>query len=648
MYCRYGFAFPRFSLWIALLSVLLPGFHEPLKAAQEPSRRIRVVKPRSPGNVEIKLPAQSKTANTESKVKGDKKAPENRSGSSEQPQGAGEELSQQKRQMARSIIDGALATAHQVSPVEYGILVQVEAASLLWEVDKETAHYVLLNAWERMLALLKDLTRKDSQPSRAEFARLKSTILRKVIRLKPELVRELSGLSSDGNSDETTVLGDWTEEAQAMVTVAEEKIESSPSSAASLLHNSLALGISGNLSGFLIKLGRRDKELAEREAMSLMSRLRNSSAPPLVFANLSAFVFSDVSGSTRLKEHYFDSFAARLRLSVRPFLPADDLEDSLNAARYAARRAAGLTRWETEFAQIISDLELLYKYRSSPVPRSPQTKKIDVFANTAGSDITRIREAVKRVESLMSPQARDKEYNKLAASAALLGEAQLAEDLLSKIEDEELRRITSVSVYGSLIRKALVNSEPDQAKAYAMRITDPLGRSLVVDWIARAMAKAGKTKQVIKEFYNSAVSQLQRELPTHNTARGMLILAKSLLTTDQESGTDAMRAMVSILNQGTSNRPFSKESSVPDELGNWMSMSSAMLKVSDVLDLSEMIGPAFQDLAKRDFNEAQNLALSLSHRGLSLLSQLATARVLLEEAGALKAPLSGEEKEMRN
>ena len=69
---------------------------------------------------------------------------------------------------------------------------------------------------------------------------MKSSILRKIIRLKPELVRELSGLRLDGDPDETAVLGDWTEEAQAMVTVAEEKIESNPASAASLLSNSLS------------------------------------------------------------------------------------------------------------------------------------------------------------------------------------------------------------------------------------------------------------------------------------------------------------------------------------------------------------------------------------------------------------------------
>ena len=378
-----------------------------------------------------------------------------------------------------------------------------------------------------------------------------------------------------------------------------------------------------------------------------MSRLRDSSVPPLVFANLSSFVFSDAAGSARLKEHYFDSFAARLRLSLRPLLPASDLEDSLNAARYGARRALGHTRWETEFGQIISELELLYKYRSAPLPGSTQPRKVDIFTNTGGSDITRVKEAIKRVESLTGSQARDKEYPKLAASAALIGDAQLAEDLLARIEDEETRRSTSVNVYGTLVKKSLASSDPDQAKAYAIKISDPLGRSLVVDSVARAMSKAGKSKQLIKEFYNAAVSQLQREVPTHNVARGMLILARSLLATDQESGTDAMRATVSILNRAGSNRPFSKESNVAGDLDAWVSMSSGMLKVGEVLDLSEMIGPAFQDMARRDFSEAQNLAVSFTHRGLGLMAQLSTARVLLEEAGHFKAPVKAEEKEVR-
>ena len=129
-----------------MLSIFSAGLQEPLIAAQEPTRRIRVAKPKSSENIDIKP----------SKEKDDKREPADRAGGSEQPPDAAEQLAQQKRQSARSIIE-APRRLIKSAQVEYSILVQVEAATLLWEVDREAAHPVLLNAWERLVSLLKEI-----------------------------------------------------------------------------------------------------------------------------------------------------------------------------------------------------------------------------------------------------------------------------------------------------------------------------------------------------------------------------------------------------------------------------------------------------------------------------------------------------------
>ncbi|HXF04466.1 MAG TPA: hypothetical protein VNM72_03515 [Blastocatellia bacterium] len=122
---------------------------------------------------------------------------------------------------------------------------------------------------------------------------------------------------------------------------------------------------------------------------------------------------------------------------------------------------------------------------------------------------------------------------------------RLAEELLSRIENDELRRRASVGVYGPLVRKTLGEADWVQAKIYALKIGDPLGRTLVVDWVARAMTAANQEEQAIKELYYAALAQLQRDSRTHDLGKSFLILARSLFTMDPEGSFIAINVAVS-------------------------------------------------------------------------------------------------------
>jgi hypothetical protein len=538
--------------------------------------------------------------------------------------------SQEKEKQARLIIESALAASRKISPVEYAILAQVEAATLLWESDRDRAYAEIKNAFDRLRELTPEKDDSPSKAARKERSRLRSSILRKIARFRPDLIKELTTASEAAQSVE------WSEESQAMVIVAYEEVDRNPALAADLIQQSLSYGMSAGLADFFSRLTQKDKLLAEQHARRLLAHLRNSSVSPLILANFGNFILRDKEVSAGLKDYYFESFAARLRRDLRPGLTMSDLEDLLNAARFAARRARGYPRWEAEFDQINSEFEALLKSLSLSAPSAAPARSIDMSSHSAAAsgDTAEIEKSASRADSLINSEARDREYAALAASAAQKADLRLAQDLLSKIEDDALRRRASVRVYSPLVRKALSEFDYAQARAFALNITDPLGRSLVADHIARAMSGANEEKQLVKEFYAAVLSHLRRDPPTQDAARGYLILARSLLSFDAEASFEAMDWAVYVLNKSETSRPFASGAS--EDISMWVRRDTPLLGVEDALDLTEMIGPAFREMSRRDFNRSQSQALGISSPGLSLLAQLGTARGALDDVKSFR------------
>ncbi len=50
---------------------------------------------------------------------------------------------QEKEQTVRLTVETILASAYRLASVEYNVLVQVEGSTLLWELDRERALFVL-------------------------------------------------------------------------------------------------------------------------------------------------------------------------------------------------------------------------------------------------------------------------------------------------------------------------------------------------------------------------------------------------------------------------------------------------------------------------------------------------------------------------
>lgn len=538
---------------------------------------------------------------------------------------------QEKEQFLRSSAEDIWIGSDRVNSVEHSVLVQVEVATLLWEIDRERANSVLSGAFEKFRGLIeKKNDVKSPDALAAEKDRIRASILRKVARLNPNLIRELTVDKTDAEKDRPSIVTAWTEEARALLAVAHEEINRDPALAARLAQKSLSFG-TVSLPNFLIELARRDRQLAEQQAMILLSQLRDTAVSPLYLVGFSRFVFLDDKASAQLRNQYFASVAIRLRRDIRPDVDARDVEDLINAARAGGQTAKGYPRWQAEFAQIISDFESLLAARSLPVPGSPRSLSVEMPKVAREGDTKDIAEAAERVSNIKDAKARDKEYKRLAVSAAQNADLKLAEDLMSKIEGEAARLKASIEIYSPFVRKALAESDWTAARMYALKVADPLGRSLVIDWVAQRMTGAKPNKELVKEFYDAALAQLKHDSPTRDVALAFIALAHSIFVMDREGSLDAMRWAVYVLNKAGDARPVSGGSELGGELGTWVRRQGSMLSPEETLDMTEVIGPAFHEMGKRDLAEALGLASGLSDRGLSLLARLGVLKAIAEE-----------------
>jgi hypothetical protein len=629
----------RFALAVALLSLLTGLVLEETVLSNTRQHAASRAKEPQPGVPAIEYRQSKKPVTPGKKPDAKEQKTSSKPKSLKDPNEEAANSAQEKEHLARSLVEGVLVGTHKSKPAEYGILAQVEAATLLWQFDRERTLSILKSSLEAVQALI-DAENADKEAAKRlsrKQRKLRFKVFLRIARLSPDLVIQLASKNSGEDKSKESISGEETEEARALMLVAAEQIDKDPELAVRLAEQSLSVGLAG-WQHFLHALVMRDSSRAEQLATNVISRLRDNSIRAGSLFNFNSFALGP-DRSEQLEEFFFLSLAARLRRDIRPDAPVIEIEYYLQTARMSQRLAGGSPRWHAEFGEIISVLEEAFTARSLPLPAQPRIMAIDTSSMqsaTPGSTLG-IEEKAQRVEVVKASQVRDREYQRLAISAALKADGRLAEEFLSKIENEEARRKTTLKVYGPLVRKALGESDWAQAQKYAFKIADPLGRTLVLDRVAGTMSQAGADKQLVKDVYSAAASQLHRDRATEDVVKAFLLLARSLSGRDADEGHEAVNSAIYVINKLTRGGVMPGESEAGYEFSSWISLPST-LSPDDVLDLTEMIGPLFKEIAKRDADDAQSLAFGISHHGLHSLAQLAIASCLLEESGRLKAP----------
>jgi hypothetical protein len=541
---------------------------------------------------------------------------------------------QERKKRAMQLLDYILVNAVDIKPVEYSILTQVEGATLLWKFDKGRSLSILKDAVKTLREVFKgnkDINKND-YPYETKGRQLRFLIVRKIAALKPELVKELFIDNDSNDKNKESISGEWTDNARAILYVASEQIENNPALASQMAQQAFTVGMANWLT-FLRKLGEKDNVEAERFAKLLIDRLRDSSNSPIDLRNLISFIL-DKGRSSGFREYYFQAILIRLQRDLRPDTTLQQLEDDLSVARGMFKFSGeASSQWQLEFQKLVYQFEALFKERSLDIPGAPVRRVIDMSVLNPASpgDTSEISDAVLRTQSIKDSQVRDKEYQKLATKAAVNADPRMADEILSKINDMAIRQETSLMIYSPLVRKSVSETDWTQAQTYALRILDPIGLALVMDSITQAMTKAGVEKHRILYAYTLAVSKLDREEPSGNVAKAFLLMAKSLLNLDNERCRTAINYAIDTINAITKGGSAIDEAPVSSTLSTWVRYTSHYLRPEELLDLNDTLMMIFTELAKRDDQLADQMAVNLNHQGLRSLARLAVGRALLSE-----------------
>ena len=127
---------------------------------------------------------------------------------------------------------------------------------------------------------------------------------------------------------------------------------------------------------------------------------------------------------------------------------------------------------------------------------------------------------------------------------------------------------------------------------------------------------------------------------TENLVKAYVILANAVTPLDGDVGFDVTNSLVSAINKLSIDNVQLGQSKLNPALSSYAFSyvkSRGSLSADDILDLTEMIGPFFEQLAKGDCENAENTASRLDHSGLRALAKLGISRALSQEPQKPKA-----------
>lgn len=551
-------------------------------------------------------------------------------------------LLEKKSQQMQFLLETVLDNADKITLTEHHNLLRVEAAALLWQLDQKRALTILKEVIASLRQAQEESLAKTRRPPTEKQRLLRAAIFRKVARIDTQLLNQLLPPDSLSQTAPRLAPPERAEGAWAIIQVAEEMVADNPQLAMGMALESLSLG-SGNFIGFLIVLNYHHPALVNDFAMTVLTQLRDSPIAATDLYSLKNFVFGQF-GTPSLQNHYFQCLITRLSRDLRPDLSPRELQFDLRMLREAITFTGGrYLRWQPELGKLLTAFEELAKSRAAAAgavadPRQTSERRVvdtSMMTGAAAADTQPLIGEAAEASRLVDTQRRDKEHQRLAAQAALQADLPMAEDFLAKIEKDEARREATLSVYGPFVTKAVHEADWKTAKQFALKIREPLGRTLALCQIAQTMPAGEEDGKAVIQLYELASEYLWRELITENVVKGFLALAKSLFPKDRKAAMEAMRAAAHTLNRLPLESAFD-DTPINGTLAPWIRLPGPSYSHSEALALTENLPALFREFAKQDAAQAQSCVDSITNRTFSAFAQLGIVRVLAEEVNSLQ------------
>lgn len=515
----------------------------------------------------------------------------------------------------------------------FAVRAQSQAATLLWQYDREQACAIYCRAFQSLVCDDGVASKPASVDSSSRLAI--TTIARQhlLVELLQEIAGRDSGLAEDlaratvlGNrkDDSSHVLNASTPTAPAqsdverrdlLANVALQLVERDPARATAVAQSSLAFGVSPHFSRLLLSLCAADAGRADflfAYAVGCLERSRGVDLKGL--HTLGAFLVStsDLPAKESVGRGVVVRFlnCAMAQLARRGQMaagrggdvPANQGKDEA-VIHFIGRQLGGL------FARYMP--HRLGKFKRKIAELSATNANGWVFA-PAPAYASAPNEIAREARAASTAADRDRQYARAAFAGLARGEVSRAQAAAAEVAAAAIRDRVMIQI----ARRYSSAGRLDCAVAVARNIEDVVARASLLTSLAGA-ALASKNEARATDLLDEAAGCALMERPSMRRALALIGIAGSFTEFDARRGFEVMQTAVKAINEVLAQREASEpERSNPGAAGEF--------------ETGELYGSvfeaAFAALGRADFGRARSLAQQLTTRDISVLAQLAVCR----------------------
>lgn len=619
-----------------------------------------VCTPAAFGAAQEKPPASQKAKQAEEKGKEDK----------ESEKKAAEEEASALQQRGIEIIRSAAQEAVSLDDRRSAARVQANAADVLWPRDEDHARQIFQKAFDAAVMHYRE-TKDDNREQVAERAWTGRPDMRlEVIRLASrrdaalaqkfteqyveEKRRELQDLTTQNQKRDSydRLFGKEDAIASGLLDAASPLLATDPKTAVELAQRAFSAGVPQGGPSFLFQLAEKDKAAADSLFLVALDQIsRDPAVVPGQWLLLAAYPFgestvyiSDGGGLSsnsfgppttnatvdpQLAGRYLGSVAGMLARAAQ-INPAQspELQSRIAAAFFTARLLEPkVVKYQPALAEgwreVTQQLSLLTEQKSRDgVDRN--VRNIDQRSKPSAptDEEDRVKSLLDRAERTTDFGQRDELYRQ-AAFALQRSDPARALSIADKISDLDLRKKVRSWICFQASTGALGQKQWDEARRYAMEVTETDQRAYLFFRIAEGVLKNGDRTRAVELLDEAA----QRAASADNTAgklRALLGIANLYANFDPMRGFEIAADAVKTANRVPSYSPDQAQLTRV-----FSSRGSTSISTEDVEGFD--LGKTLAALARADFDRAIALAQSLESKPLKLTTLVAIASSVFDQ-----------------
>ncbi len=562
------------------------------------------------------------------------------------------------RLSAVSLLHSLSQTANEISDVDDRVKVLAEIGDAFWPVDNDYARTLLIRSFKEIDKLIPGVD--DDRERVAETKRsLRSLVLSKLAKHEPliaiDMAHDLANELPTPDQKAMRMQGIATPNAEAILEVAENLLQTNPKQAAAFAVYSLPDGLSQRFRLFLIQLRAKDSAVADGLVAAAIYEASREH-PGRLFDVLVLWDYA-----YQPQDFYFNGISwdherssppsntptdiKRLLLNFAVTAVVENLQQLPTAESGQDRNLAGmqlgalhsviqqlLPSMQADWPRGVADLQQSLVRVEQELRAAGQAPPTRPPSSEPEAEKTALDKLLDKAAAASQGEARDNLY--LAASFRLfqLRQFEKSKEIAAKIDSAEKRAMILEPLNFRLTFELVTKKSLQDAWNTANKLNRPEFRISALARVGRAFLESGDSQNGM-EALTAAQLLAGKADPTVEVAAATLRVANSFLKADPVRASEVIRLAIQVANKANQN----------DALWNLMSPTNAEdslfliwkfdRRESGINSVDARLprGGGFANLiSKLDFNEAVLLAKMINRKPLAIWAQARVCRVAIE------------------